>query len=63
MALLVKKLLASAGDTRDLGSVPRSGGSTGGVHGNPLHIHTWGIPWIREPGWLHSIELQTVGHD
>ena len=36
MALLVKNLPASAGDTRHVGSIPGSGRSPGGGHGNPL---------------------------
>ena len=36
VALVVKNLPASAGDIRDTGSVPRSGRSLGGGHGNPL---------------------------
>ena len=35
-ALVVKNLPASAGDIRDVGSVPESGRSPGGGHGNPL---------------------------
>ena len=34
--LVVKNLAANAGDIRDLGSVPESGRSPGGGHGNPL---------------------------
>ena len=34
--LVVKTLTASAADLRDSGSVPRSGRSPGGGHGNPL---------------------------
>ena len=34
---MVKNPLVSAGDIRDTGSVPGSGRSPGGVHGNPLH--------------------------
>ena len=34
--LLVKNLPANAGDIRDIGSVPGSGRSPGGGHGNPL---------------------------
>ena len=34
--LVVKNLLANAGDIRDAGSVPGSGRSPGGGHGNPL---------------------------
>ena len=37
VALVVKNLPASAGDIRDLGSIPGSGRSPGGEHGNPLH--------------------------
>ena len=36
MALLVKNLPTSAGDRRDVGSVPGLGRSPGGGHGNPL---------------------------
>ena len=34
--LLVKNLLAYAGDIRDVGSIPGSGKFPGGGHGNPL---------------------------
>ena len=33
---MVKNLPANAGDTRDAGSIPGSGRSPGGGHGNPL---------------------------
>ena len=36
MALAIKNLPANAGDIRDVGSVPGSGRSPGGGHGNPL---------------------------
>ena len=36
MVLVVKNLPASAGDARDAGSIPESGKSPGGGHGNPL---------------------------
>ena len=36
MALVVKNLPDSAGDIRDVGSVPGWGRSPGGGHGNPL---------------------------
>ena len=36
MVLMVKNPLASAGDIRDMGLIPGSGGSSGGGHGNPL---------------------------
>ena len=33
---MVKNLPANAGDIRDMGSIPGSGRSPGGGHGNPL---------------------------
>ena len=36
MALVVKKSPANAEDSRDVGSVPRLGGSLGEGHGNSL---------------------------
>ena len=33
---MVKNLSANAGNVRDSGSIPGSGRSPGGVHGNPL---------------------------
>ena len=36
MALVVKNPPANAGDIRDAGSIPGSGRSPGGGHGNPL---------------------------
>ena len=35
VALVVKNLPANVGDTRDTGSIPGSGRSSGGEHGNP----------------------------
>ena len=36
MPLVVKNPLANAGDIRDMGSIPGSGKTPGGSHGNPL---------------------------
>ena len=36
VVLVVKNLLANAGDIRDVGSIPELGRSPGGGHGNPL---------------------------
>ena len=36
MRLVVKNPLANAGDVRPVGSIPGSGRSLGGGHGNPL---------------------------
>ena len=38
MVLVVKNMLVSAGDLRDMGSVPGSGRSPGGGHGNLLQF-------------------------
>ena len=36
VALVIKNLSANTGDIRDTGSIPRSGRSPGGRHGNSL---------------------------
>ena len=38
MALLVKNMLANAGDARDMGSISGLGRSPGGGNGNPLQF-------------------------
>ena len=43
VALMVKNLLANAGDIRDLGLIPGSGRSPGVRHGNPLHAGSLGL--------------------
>ena len=42
VALVVKNLPAHAGDIRDAGSIPESGRSPGGGHGNPLQYSCLG---------------------
>ena len=61
--LLVKNLLADAGDIRDPGSIPGLGRSPGGGNGNPLSVLAWRIPWTEEPSGLKSMGPQRVGHD
>ena len=61
--LVVKKLPASPGDKRDLGSIPGSGRSLGGVMATHSSILAWGIPWTEEPGGLQCIGLKRVGHN
>ena len=63
VVLVVKNPLANAGDIRDTGSIPGSGRSPGGRHGNPLQFLAWRIPWTEEPGRLQSIGSQRVRHD
>ena len=47
MSLVVKNLLASEGDRRDLGSTPGRKRSPGGEHGNPLQYSCLEIPMDR----------------
>ena len=60
---VVKNLPANPGDIRDVGSIPESGRSPGGGHGNSLQFLAWRIPWTEETGRLQPIGLQRVGHD
>ena len=62
-ALVVKNLPASAGDIRDLGSIPGSGRSPGGGSGNPLQYSFLENPWTVEPDGLWSTGSQRVRHD
>ena len=54
MALVVKKLPASAGD---MGSIPGSGRSLGVRNGNPLHYSCLGNPTDRGAWWaiVHDV--------
>ena len=47
MSLLVKNPPANAGDIRDAGSIPASGRSPGGGHGNPLQYSCLENPMDR----------------
>ena len=47
VALVVKNLPRNAGDIRDVGSVPGSGRSPGGGHGNPLQYSCLENPMDR----------------
>ena len=53
----------NAGDTGDTGSIPGSGGSPGGGHGNPLQYPCLENPMDKEPGGLQSMGSQRVRHD
>ena len=44
---MVKNLPDSAGDIRDMGSIPRLGRSPGGGHGNPLQYSCLENPMDR----------------
>ena len=55
VALVVKNLPANSGERRDAGSIPGSGRSPWGVHGNHYsNIPVWRITWTKEPGRLQS---------
>ena len=57
MALVVKNLSASAGDERDMGSIPVSGRSPGGGYGKPLHYSCLENPMNRGAWWaiVHGV--------
>ena len=55
VALVVKNLPAKAGNVRDVGSIPGSGGSPGGRHPTQSSILAWRIPRTGEPGRLQSM--------
>ena len=61
VALVVKNLSANTGDLRDTGSIPGSGISPAGGHGNPLQYSCPENPTGR--GELQSRGSQRVGHD
>ena len=52
MVLVVKNLPASTGDVTDAGSIPGSGRSPGGGHGNPLQYFLRGESQGEEPSRL-----------
>ena len=51
---MVTKLPAKAGDIRDAGSVPGSGRSSGGGHGNPLQYSCVENPMDRQ-AWRATV--------
>ena len=65
VALAVKNPPASAGDLRDLDSIPRSGRCPGGENGNPLQCSCLENPKDvgADIGRLQSLGSQRAGHD
>ena len=57
VALLVKYPPTNAGDPRDVGSIPGSGRSPGGGHGNPLQYSCLENPMDRGAWWatVHGV--------
>ena len=58
VAPVVKNPPANAGNVRDAASIPGSGRSPGGGHGNPLQYSCLEKPWAEEPGGLQSLGSQ-----
>ena len=56
-----KESAYNAGATGDPGSIPGSGGSTGGGNGNPLQYSCLENPWTEEPGELQSMGVTKSG--
>ena len=54
---------ASVGDARDAVSIPGSGRSPGGGHGNPLQYSCLKNPMDRGAWKLEFMGSQRVGHD
>ena len=52
---VVKNPPGNAGGTRDMSSIPGSGGSPGEENGNLLQYSCLRIPWTEEPGKLQSM--------
>ena len=63
IALEVKNLPANARDVRNMGSIPGSGRSPGGEHGNPLQYSCLENPMNREAWWAtdHGISKSWTG--
>ena len=56
MCIVIKNLPANAGDVRDMGSIPGSGRSPGGKHGNSLQYSCPENPVDR--GAFLTLQLQ-----
>ena len=63
MALVVKNLPASAGDIRDVGSIPGLGRSPGEGNGNPLQYSCQDNRVDRGAWWVKVHGIVKVGHD
>ena len=58
-----KESTCSAGDIRDMGSIPGAGRSPEEGMSTHSSILAWRIPWTEKPGGLPSIGSRRVGHD
>ena len=60
---MVKNSPANAGDLRDMGSIPGSGRSSGGGHGNPLQ-YSWAslvTQLVKNPPAMKETSFQSLG--
>ena len=63
VVLVVKNLLASTRDVRDMGSILESGRSREEGMATGISILAWRIAWIEEHGGLQSMGSLRAGHD
>ena len=65
MVLVVKSLPASAGDIRNMGSIPGLGRSPGGGNGNALQYSCLENSMDRGAWWatVHGVAKSWSGHD
>ena len=63
VVLAIKNPPAKAGDVRDVGSIPGSGRSPGGEHGNPLQFSCLENPLERGAWWVtvHRVTKSQMG--
>ena len=60
---MAKNLPASAGDARDIGSIPGWEDPREEQMATHSSMLAWEIPGMDEPGGLQSMGLQRLGHD
>ena len=63
VVLVVKNLPHSAGDIRDVGSIPGLGIFPGGGHGNPFQYSCLENSMDGRAWWATYMRLQRIGHD
>jgi len=65
VTLAVKNPPASAGDVRDMGSIPGSGRSPEEGMATHSSILAWEVPWTEEPSGLHTVHgaIERLSHD
>ena len=61
--VLVKNMPANAEDVRDVGSISGQEDPLEKEMATHSSILAWRVPWTEEPGGLHFIGSQRIGHD